>query len=187
MAVLEEHRLQDDTLVIFTSDHGEGVGAHRWVVKLMLYEEPVTVPLVVSWKGLTPSGAVDSHHLVSGVDILPTMCDYAGLEPPADLEGMSLKPLIDNPALPGRDFVVSELQPDTQRPELRGRMVRTRRHKYVAFSEGRNPEMLFDLDSDSGETRNLAFVAAQAEELNRHRVLLRSWIERTGDSFTVPG
>ena len=186
LASLRDQGLEEETVVIFTSDHGEGVAAHRWVVKLMLYEESTTVPMIVSWRGHTPAGVVDSEHLVSGVDILPTICDYAGVTPPAELAGISLRPLIDDPTRPGRDFLVSELQPDTERPELRGRMLRSRRFKYVAFSEGRNPEMLFAMEADPGETRNLARRADLGDELNRHRQLLRSWIEARGDEFAVP-
>ena len=87
LATLRDQGLEEETVVIFTSDHGEGVAAHRWVVKLMLYEEPSTVPMIVSWRGHTPAGVVDSEHLVSGVDILPTICDYAGVTPPAELAG----------------------------------------------------------------------------------------------------
>ena len=65
-------------------------------------------------------------------------------------------------------------------------MLRTRRYKYVAFSEGHNPEMLFDLDADPGETKNLARNPATREVLNNHRLLLAEWIEKANDNFTVP-
>jgi choline-sulfatase len=157
------------------------------VVKLMLHEEPVTVPLIVSWKGVTPSGRVDEEHLASGVDILPTICDYAGVRPLKGVTGGSLRPLIEDPDLPGRDFVVSELYPDPKCPEMQARMLRTRRYKYVAFSEGRNREMLFDLYADPGEMRNLALIPASQEELSNHRRLLRQWMAETDDRFAVPG
>ena len=89
LAVLRKQGLERNTLVILTSDHGEGVAAHHWIVKLMLYEEPVTVPLVVSWKGVTPTGVADAAHLVSGLDVLPTMCDYACIPMRSDFGGIS--------------------------------------------------------------------------------------------------
>jgi arylsulfatase A-like enzyme len=153
---LRHQRMEQDTLVVFTSDHGEGAAAHQWVVKLMLYEEPATVPLIWSWPGVIPAGRVDAGHLASGVDLLPTLCDYAGIDPPRDLAGASLRPVIDNPDLPGREFLVCELQPDNRDPDMLARMIRTRQHKYVAFSCGEDREMLFDLTSDPGETCNLA-------------------------------
>jgi len=175
--------LERDTLIVFTSDHGEGCAAHRWVVKLMLYEEPATVPLTLSWPGVIPEGIVDTAHLASGADLLPTLCDYADIAVPAGLHGQSLRPVIEQPELPGRDFLVTELQPDTQRPGLKGRLLRTRRFKYLAFSEGRTPELLFDLEDDPGETRNLAALPSHAGELRRHRDLLARWVADTNDSF----
>lgn len=183
---LREEGLEENTLILFTSDHGEGIAAHRWVVKLMLYEEPAKVPFILSGKGVTPAGRKDSTHLVSGIDVFPTLCDYAGITPPAGLQGISLKPLVENPGLPGREYVVAELSPDTENLSLRGRMLRTAQYKYVAFSQGRNPEMLFHLAQDPGETNNLARKNQFAPELERHRALLRDWMAKTHDDFALP-
>ena len=69
--------------------------------------------------------------------------------------------------------------------EMQGRMLRTRRYKYVVFSRGRNPEMFFDLGEDPGETRNLALEVEGDAELDRHRALMRHWCAQTGDSFAA--
>lgn len=180
---LHRQNLEEDTLIIFTSDHGEGCAGHHWVTKLMLYEESVTVPMIVCWKGITPAGIVDRTHLVSGLDVLPTMCDYAGLEVPEGVRGISLRSLIENPSLGGHKFLVAELQAFKNQPKRKGRMVRTRQYKYVVFSDGENPEMLFDLEADPGETRNLAYRPAMRGKLIRYRNLLRKWIAETKDSF----
>ena len=186
LTALREQGLEEETLIVFTSDHGEGVAAHHWVVKLMLYEEPVTVPLIVSWKGVTPSDVADKTHLTFGADVLPTLCDYAGISMPNAVVGKSLRPVIDNPELAGHEFVVSELQPFPKEPQRRGRMLRTAKYKYIVFSEGHNPEMLFDLETDPGETNNLAGDVAMQEVLRRHRQLLADWIEKTSDDFAIP-
>lgn len=183
LQALREEGLQDDTLIVFTSDHGEGAAAHRWVVKLMLYEEVATVPLIVSWKGRTPAGRVDATHLVSGLDVLPTMCDYAGVPVGRDFMGMSLRPLIETPDRPGHEFVVTELQSHSQDLSRKGRMLRTARYKYIAFSHGSNREMLFDLDADPGEMNNLALQPSSSAALEHHRELLRKWIAQTQDHF----
>ena len=183
LRAIEERGLADSTLVALTSDHGEGVAAHRWVTKQMLYEEPVTVPLILRWPGVIPSGAFDVTHLVSGVDVTPTLCDYAQVAVPEGLAGRSLRPLIEEPRRPGRDFVVAELQPDAFRLELKGRMIRSTRYKYMAFSAGADPEMLFDLEADPLETANLAQSAAFQSVLAEHRTLLESWTDQTGDDF----
>lgn len=183
---LRQAGLEKNTIIVFTSDHGEGSAAHKWVVKLMLYEEPVTAPLIISYKAVIPERVADSKHLVSAIDIVPTLCDYAAIEPPEGLTGFSLRAVIEKPQAPGREFVVAELMPEPKNTEMKGRMLRTRRYKYIVFSEGRNPEMLFDLDSDPGETCNLALDPVMQKELNRHRMLLGRWIAETGDDFIIP-
>ncbi|MHC4800237.1 MAG: sulfatase family protein [Planctomycetota bacterium] len=185
LAALREQGLEEDTLIVFTSDHGEGMAGHKWVVKLMLYEEPVTVPLIFSWKGMTPSGVWDKTHVASGVDVLPTICDYAGIKGP-QMTGVSLRSVIENPKLPGSEFVVSELAPFLKEIHRCGRMVRTPGYKYVVFSEGKRPEMLFDMKNDPGETKNLAYNPDLREIVLQHRRLLVKWGERTNDYFKMP-
>ena len=185
LGAVSDSGIADSTLVALTSDHGEGVAAHRWVTKQMLYEEPVTVPLVLRWPGVIPAQRFDRSHLASGVDIVPTLCDYAEVAAPEGLAGRSLRPVIDDPSLDGRDFVVAELQPEAFRMELKGRMLRTRRHKYMAFSAGADPEMLFDLETDPLETVNLARSAGHETVLSEHRALLGSWTSQTDDPFEV--
>jgi len=187
LAALREEGLEDDTVILFTSDHGDGVGAHKWVAKLMLYEEPVTVPMILSYKGFVPAGRVDKTHLVSAVDVLPTLCDYAGIACPQKVLGGSLRKVIERRDLAGRKFVVTQLQPFPKEPHRRGRMLRSSHYKYVAFSEGENPEMLFDLQADPGETKNLARDPDAKDQLETHRALLANWIQYAKDKFEVPG
>ena len=182
---LEESGLADDTLVVLTSDHGEGVAAHKWVTKLMLWEEIVRVPFVMRFPGVVPAGRVDSTHLVSGLDLLPTLCDYANIEAPAGIDGQSLRPAIENPNLPGRNNVVTELQAFMDDETKKGRMIRTARYKYIAFSHGQRPEMLFDLETDPGETKNLAFLGCYREVLSEHRELMKMEVEKTADPFML--
>ena len=113
------------------------------------------------------------------------MCDYAGIEIPEGCQGMSLRSVIERPKLPGRDFVVTELRPEPSDTTVQGRMLRTRRHKYIRFSHGGNPEMLFDLTEDPGETRNLAQDPALGDVLEEHRTLLANWITKAGDWFPL--
>lgn len=185
LGAMSEAGIQDSTLVALTSDHGEGVAAHRWATKQMLYEEPVTVPLVLRWPAVIPAARFDRSHLASAVDIVPTLCDYAGVAAPEGLAGESLRPVIDDPTVEGRDFVVAELQPDRFRMDLKGRMLRTRRYKYIAFSAGSDPEMLFDLERDPLETVNLVRSAGHDPVLAEHRALLADWMRRTEDPFEV--
>jgi len=186
LRALEESGLADDTLVVLTSDHGEGVAAHKWVTKLIRWEEVVNVPFVIRLPGAVPENQVDAAHLVSGVDLLPSLCDYADIGAPEGIDGQSVRPVIENPALPGRSHVVTELQPFLDDETKEGRMIRTARYKYIAFSHGQRPEMLFDLESDPGETENLAYQVAHREVLSEHRELLSEEIEKTADPFVLP-
>ncbi|HIB98982.1 TPA: DUF4976 domain-containing protein, partial [Candidatus Poribacteria bacterium] len=148
--------------------------------------EVVTVPFVIRWNGMIPANLVDRNHLVSGLDLLPTVCDYANIGLPTGLSGQSLRPLIENPSLPGRSYVVSELQPDPKCEEMKGRMIRTARFKYIIFSHGQRPELLFDLETDPGETENLAYQVAYRDTVLEHQALLRKVIKDTSDLFPMP-
>ena len=184
MTALRDAGLAEDTLVVLTSDHGEGMAAHHWVVKLGLYEEPARVPFLLSMPGSIPKETIDDHHLVSGIDVLPTLCDYASVPCP-DVTGISLRPRIEDPHAVGRDVLVSELHPDTKNLAMQARMVRSAHHKYIAFSQGEPPEQLFDLRTDPGETKNLVGDAAASPVLLAHRTRLKQWCRDTSDDFTL--
>ena len=180
---LRDAGLEDDTVVVFTSDHGEGMGAHHWVVKLMLWQETLTVPLIFRWNRRI-AARTDLRSLVSVMDVAPTLCDLAGIPLVKPVDGRSVWPLLQGRGRAPRSSLFAELAPDTQNKTLQGRAVRTERFKYMAFSSGANPEMLFDLEADPGETRNIHSSPAAKGELNRHRMLLDQWVKDTGDRWT---
>jgi choline-sulfatase len=165
LAALRGAGLEERTVIVFSSDHGDMDSAHRLEHKSILYEEAVRVPFIVSYKGVTRPGLVDTAHLVSaGLDLIPTLCDFAGIDPPAELPGRSVKPLCS-----GRS-------PDAWRSELvvesqAGRMLRTERYKYNRYDSGAHREQLIDLEEDPGEMVNLAENADYGEVLERHRRL----------------
>jgi choline-sulfatase len=167
--------LENNTLILFTADHGDQMGAHQLVGKGMFYEESARVPFVISWKGVIKPGQVDNSHLISGVDVFPTLCDYAGVRTPDGLPGRSVRALLENAGASWRDYLVAET-PD-------GRMLRSGSDKYMVFHADGNPEFLFDLDSDSGETENLAASPTARRALEKNRKLLAAWTEETGGSF----
>ena len=167
LEALEDSGQAENTIVIFTSDHGEGLGRHSVTGKWTPYEESVKVPLIVSCPGRLPEGRRDETHLVSGVDIMSTMCDFAGVKPPRGLCGRSLRPIMADRPTEWREFVVAEMQ-------LTGRMLRTRDYKYVAY-QGDPVEQLFDMKHDPWETTNLYEDARYADTLKSHRRLLKEW------------
>ena len=176
---LRDASLEESTLVVFTSDHGDMDSAHRLEHKSVLYEEAVRVPFVMSYKRVIPRGKVHDGHLVSnGLDLLPTLCDYAGIRAPGGLHGESLRVLAEGGTPDNwRDFVVCESQ--------NGRSLRTDRYKYVLYDSGEGREQLIDVKNDPGEMNNLAGRADYENVLNKHRKLLRRWVERTGDRIAA--
>ena len=175
LTALEQSGLNSNTIVVFTSDHGEMMGSHGLVTKEKLYEESVAVPLIIAPPN-APTG-VDQQHLVSGLDLMPTFLDYAGIKAPASLEGRSLRPLVEGKADAWREFVAAE----TMEPEAR--MIRTAGYKYIYFGTGDNREQFFDEEKDPGELHNLVNSAQLASEVARHRTLLKNWMESTKDTF----
>lgn len=163
---LEDSGQADNTIVIFTSDHGEGCGHHKHVQKWHPYDESVKVPLLISCPGQVLESVTDDH-LVSGIDLMSTICDYAGIAQPQYCQGESLRPILEGRALQKREFVVSEVQ-------VCGRVLRTEDYKYVNF-KGDPIEQLFDMKADPGETNNLYAEAKYADILTDHRKLLDDW------------
>lgn len=182
LETLRDMKQEENTVVAFTSDHGEGLGSHSWTGKMMYYEEEAAVPLIVSWKGVTPAGRIDREHLVSTLDVLPTICDYAGIAGPAIMRGASLRAVIEKPDAAGHEFVVSEMAGGGAGGFGRSFMVRTKQYKYMVFPGAERAEMLFDLPADPGEMKNLAGEAALAAELERHRGLLAQWSRTTEEN-----
>ena len=178
--------LEEDTLVIFSSDHGDGQGAHRWNQKTLFYEEQVRVPFIVSWKGVTKGGVIDREHLVSnGLDLFPTICDYAGVTPPDHIEGQSVRPLAEGREPDAWRFWVTAEYPHEIEPGwiVKSVMIRTMRYKYIAYSSGHYPEQLFDLERDPGEMVNMAVESRFKGILQGHRDLMRAWCQETKYDF----
>lgn len=184
LAALDATGHDRDTLVIFSSDHGDGQGAHQWNQKCVLYEESVRVPLMARLPGRIKPGSVEALRLTSnGLDLFPTLCDFAGITPPVPLPGRSLRPLLEGrPPSAWRDHVFVETVFDGGRGYgTEGRMVRTARYKYCIYSMGRNREQLIDLLDDPGELGNLAGDPRHGVTLDEHRRRLKDCLTSTGD------
>lgn len=177
LAALRAAALEESTVVAFASDHGDMDAAHRLEHKSVFYEESARVPLIVSLKGVTQAGTVDREHLVSaGCDLLPTLCDYAGIAPPAGLPGRSVRALAEGkPAANWRDALVIETSG--------GRCLRTARHKYCVYAGSGPREQLMDLKADPGELKDLVGDPGAKQVLHRHRKLLRDWVANAADKL----
>jgi choline-sulfatase len=172
---LKESGLEKNTLVVFTSDHGDQDASHQLGLKTFLYEESTNIPLVLKYPGYIRSGVINTENLVSnGLDLLPTLCDYAGIEIPRGLKGRSLKSLAAEKDSSGwRKSLVVE----TGKARL---MVMDNQMKYMVETshDGKQKiqhEMLFNLKSDPGEVKNIVSDNAFERFLRKGRKQLKSW------------
>jgi arylsulfatase A-like enzyme len=191
MAFLEKQGRLDDTLIVFTSDHGDYLGDHWLAEKELFHEESVRIPLIVADPSLGARRGVADDRLVEGIDLLPTFLEaLGGAAQPHRLEGRSLLPLLRGEAVEWRDFAVSELDYAWRKARLalglgaheaRAWMVRTARWKYVKFEKFR--PQLFDLEADPREFDDLgasdAHGAVRAELDERLFAWLRTRRSRT--------
>jgi len=168
----------NNSIVVYTSDHGDGLGAHGLPFKgPFQYEELLNVPLAISWPGNIEPGV--SQALASQVDLLPTLCDLAGVEAPRMLDGASLRP-----ALEGGRFEREELFAEyhsKQRWENPIRTVRTSRWKLNVYLAGGRE--LYDLEGDPDERRNLSGDPQWAELERDLLERLEAHAARTADAL----
>jgi arylsulfatase A-like enzyme len=159
---LKSSPARDNTVIIFTSDHGDHDSSHRLEHKTMPYEEAAGVPLIIA-ESNSSSGVVDESNLVSnGLDLFPTICDYAGIDVPPHIQGKSLRPLVEGKAWDEpRQVVPIECEI--------GNAVVSLKRKYLSCFSGEAPEQFYDLEADPHETRNAAADADQEAALEKHR------------------
>lgn len=171
LAALDELGLADDTVVVFTSDHGEYLGDHGAVQKGPPgFDSCVHVPLIVRYPRVIASGET-SDALIEAVDIAPTLMDLCGVQTPPIFQGRSFAPLLKGEPYELRESIFIEYRDPFQ---LSWKAVRTHAHKYCRSGAG--AELLFDLAADPGELTDLACDPAYAATLAdmRHE-LLRRW------------
>jgi len=179
---LKKGGYEDNTVVIYTSDHGEGVAAHHWNQKQILYEEAVRTPLIIQWNGITKK-RVYPELVSENLDIPVTILDIAGVKKPSTMRGISLKPVLEGKSPLIRNFVVSETMfaHGKTNEGATGRMIRTKNFKYIIYDNGEKREQLFDLETDPGEMNNLVYNKNYEAQLNKHRKLLLDWAKNTHD------
>jgi len=191
MDALRTSGQEENTVVIFLSDHGDCHGAHRWNQKTVFYDESARVPFIISQKGRTHKGTSDLL-VNTGIDMIPTLCDFAGIQPAANLSGLSMKaPALGQNPKSKRAYVVSQnhmiqcAPVDGKDLKPHGRMVRSERYKYCLYSEGKRCESLVDMENDPGEMVNQAGNQAFEEILNQHRAFLREFAQQQKDETAL--
>ena len=148
LQALKDEGLDENTIVIFTSDHGFHLGEHRFWMKVSLHEESVRVPLIIKMPGKAPAVC---HSLAELLDLYPTVAELAGLNYPADLQGKSLAATLDDPQLAVRDAAFSVSQGG------KSFLLRTHKWAYIQYDEdGAAGRELFDMEFDPQQFNNLA-------------------------------
>jgi arylsulfatase A-like enzyme len=183
LAELDELGLAENTMVIYTADHGDLCGSHGMIDKhFVMYDELVRVPLLVRWPGRVRSGRKSEAFVSHSLDLAATLCELAGAVLPRSFAGKSLLPLLrqDNPETDRewRQDVFATYH-GNQFGLYSQRMVRNRCWKYVWNATAEDE--LYDLASDPGELTNLAGTPTQGQQLAFMRLRLVDWMEQIKD------
>jgi len=192
---LDKHKLTEDTVVIYTSDNGFFLGEHGWYDKRWMYEPSLRIPLLIRYPRLGVKGRVDAA-FVQNIDFAPTMLDLAGVSVPKQMQGRSLRPMLEGRAAPRdwrrsvyytyyenswaqlagkgreahRDPSFAYLTPHRVPPH---RGVRTERFKLIEYYGEGNYWELFDLRDDPNELSNLYSSQAYASTVAKMKAELR--------------
>lgn len=198
---------EDDTIIIFTTDHGIAFP----FMKCNCYDTGIGVTLIMKFAGNQAAGTV-SDSLISQIDIYPTLCDMLGLEKPDYLQGRSFISLFENPELEINDEVFAEVTYHAAYEPMR--CIRTSRYKLIRYfdyhngyvpanidaspskermigngllKQVREREMLFDLELDPMERKNLVNSDSYKEIYDDLRLRMENWMERTHDPLLHVG
>lgn len=173
--------MAEDTIVIFTADHGDPTGMHRHFEKGgTMYDEVIRVPMIVRWPGKTQSGQ-RFPQLVRNMDICPTILKMAGLEPPVGIHARDFSCIVDQSSGDWYDSVYAEYHGDVWGMYTQ-RMVRTADWKYVY-----NPydmDELYNLKNDPYEMQNLIDNPDYRKELSEMQARFIAWVDQTEDVMT---
>ncbi len=148
LGALDEAGLRDETIVIFTSDHGYHLGEHDFWAKVSLRDESAAVPLIISVPGKKPAVC---HSLVELLDLYPTVAALCGIAAPQGIQGKDISKLLDDPTMEVRSAAFSVA------PMRQGFLLRTQTHAYIQYGEKAERGIeLFDIRSDPQQFTNLA-------------------------------
>jgi uncharacterized sulfatase len=167
---LEKNGLADNTIVVFTGDQGFHLGEHGHWHKTSLFEEGCHVPLIFAMPKMKMAG-LQSDALTGLIDIYPTLCELAGVEPPHKLSGRSLRPQLEDVSRPGKTAEITSM---LLRGGGFGYSVRTDRYRYSLFRGGLRGAMLYDHAQDPEERRNLAVAPGHEDVVRELRAVMAS-------------
>lgn len=174
IATLKEKQLFENTIIVFSADHGLAMGSHGLMGKQSLYEHSMKAPLIFAGPGI-PQG--NSNALAYLLDIFPTLCDLTRTPIPDGLDGRSLKPIVTGQTKAVRETLACAYR-DVQRS------IRDERWKLIRYPQI-NKSQLFDLQDDPHETHNLADDPAQAERVAQMLKKIAQWQQSVGDKLPL--
>lgn len=170
---LDRLGLRDNTIVVFWSDHGYHLGEHGLWMKQSCFEESARVPLIIAGPNTRDGGACRRN--VELIDLYPTLADLAGLTPPANLPGVSIRPLLARPDTAWNRPAFTQVE----RQGYPGHSVRTARFRYTEWDGGKKGAELYDHEKDPNELNNLASHPHYVPIVADHRALVqKNWPTR---------
>ncbi len=176
---LDRLGLAENTIVVFTSDHGYHLGEHGLWQKMSLFEQSARVPLIIAAPGVSVDGGV-CESPVGLVDLYPTLTALCGVAAPDNLQGQSLVPMLKDPKVVGRGWTLSQVsRGGRQTGRFFGYSLRTPRWRYTEWAEGDQGRQLYDHDADPLEQVNLAGDREYAETVAELSKTLREAVAQS--------
>lgn len=196
LEALERLHLAEDTIVVYTSDHGDMMGSHKMLAKTVMYEESIRVPWLMRIPGMKQGRVFKGRY--SQIDLVPTVLSLMGSES-ADLPGRSLVPMLEGKERIQRDVFIqwngAEGELSANLPtvtENEVERVRDAPIRTVITQDGwklclceRDKHQLFDRNTDPGETRNLYYDGTHREKIDDLSIRIRRWQKEVNDSVTA--
>lgn len=193
---LDRLGLRDNTIVVFTSDHGYHLGEHGLWQKQSLFEESARVPMIIAGPGVNRPGSVAASP-VGLIDLYPTLTELCGVKAPEVMQGQSLRPILKDATATGRGWALTQVvrgggfkrfgaSPSVGDNVRRffGYSLRTPRWRYTEWDEGKEGRELYDHEADPNEITNLADDPAQAAVVMELSAKLRDAVK---SSFPADG
>ncbi|MHC4993775.1 MAG: sulfatase family protein [Planctomycetota bacterium] len=183
LKALDDHGLADDTILVFTSDHGEMFGANGRVFKMTFYEESARVPMLIRWPGKIPAGTVSDANMASP-DLMPTLLGLAGQAIPPQVEGADLSKIARGQGGAGPEFAFLQGMGHTFLwiDDVEWRAVRDKQYTYAVYrSDGK--ELLFNNTIDPTQARDLVDDPEHAGVLALMRQRLENKLAELNDTF----
>jgi arylsulfatase A-like enzyme len=189
MKFLETSGLADNTIVVFTADHGEQHGSHNRINKMVPYAESVNIPLIIRWPGRITAGST-SDELYGPMDHMATLCGMLGIRPADTSDGVDLSRAVLGKGNVNRNELMMMnylshwdfFQSGTSWPEWRG--IRTKQYTYARWLTGE--EELYDNAADPYQMNNLASGQKDMPRLKKMRKSLKNHLAQAHDDF-MPG